>query len=547
MRRTAGEPANDPPAADVPSHQRGSGPAESVSDHESSARMNAMRAIIAQVEGSRMRAWLPAAAVVAAIVVALPAAQLLGSKLGLTLPFGFLALALALGPCLLISPAFATIVLLVTLFLGLALQSQNPFPIDLFLIVFAALVIAAALWMDRTPTRLRGIGAIEWAMALYLMWNVYSMFAPHKYTAGPQLPNDQGIISDLSIPRFIVIGTLIPFAMYVVGRYTFDRAAAVSGVLWTLLTLAAYSAAMSIMQFKGPTGWVWPRYIVDEPSWDGRAVGVFNQPVINGMVLALGIAVAMLLASQRSEPAWRRCVAAVVAIACGYGLYFTHTRAAWLSGAVVLIIGAILAKGFRKGFITALCLVVTVIVTNWSVFASADREAGGVASVGEVHDRLNNLQTALWAAAEKPVAGWGIGRFPAVNTYHHQQWSLDIPWIRGYGFASHEYELGLLAELGVIGLALWICVLALIAYRLWDAYRTLPGDELCGKPLAVTAIMAVAILVCAGLTVDLRFFDFPMVAVFLLAGIAIGCSDRYKRAQADAGGDFAEPALPRHA
>ena len=123
----------------------------------------------------------------------------------------------------------------------------------------------------------------------------------------------------------------------------------------------------------------------------------------------------------------------------------------------------------------------------------------------EVEDRLNTIQTALWAAAQKPLAGWGIGRFQAVNTYHHQQWSLDIPWIRGYGIASHENELGILAELGVIGLALWICVLALIAYRLWNAYRTLPDDDLCGKPLAVTAIMAIAILVCTGLTVDLRY------------------------------------------
>ena len=139
-----------------------------------------------------------------------------------------------------------------------------------------------------------------------------------------------------------------------------------------------------------------------------------------------------------------------------------------------------------------------------------------------------------------PLTGWGIGRFQAVNTYHHQQWSPDTPWIRGYGIVSHENELGILAELGVIGLALWICVLALIAYRLWNAYRTLPDDDLCGKPLAVTAIMALAILICTGLTVDLRFFDFPTAAVFLLAGITIGWSDRHKRAQAAAGGDVAE-------
>jgi O-antigen ligase len=236
----------------------------------------------------------------------------------------------------------------------------------------------------------------------------------------------------------------------------------------------------------------------------------------------------------------------VVAIASGYGIYLTHTRAAWLSGAVVLIIGALIARGYRKGFIIAICLVASVIAANWSVFTSADRAAGGVAEVSETQGRLNADQTALWAFTRKPVAGWGIGRFQAVNTYHHQQWAPDVPWIHGYGIVSHGSELGILSEVGVIGLALWICVLGLIIRRLWTAYRTLPDHDLCGKPLAVTAIMAIAALICAGLTVDLRLFDFPMLPVFLLAGILVSRSDRYQRSETAAGGEIAEPVTVRH-
>ena len=61
-------------------------------------------------------------------------------------------------------------------------------------------------------------------------------------------------------------------------------------------------------------------------NWPGRAAGVFKQPVVNGWLLALGLAIAMLLLSRRSEPTWRRWFAFVVAIACGYGIYLTHTR-----------------------------------------------------------------------------------------------------------------------------------------------------------------------------------------------------------------------------
>ena len=167
--------------------------------------------------------------------------------------------------------------------------------------------------------------------------------------------------------------------------------------------------------------------------------------------------------------------------------------------------------------------------------------------MNEVNARLNDKQTALWAAAREPIEGWGIGRFPAVNTYHHQQWAPDVAWSFGYGEVSHENELGILAELGAIGLAAWICVLALLAYRLWNAYKTLPDHDLCGKPLAVIAIMAMAILVFTGLTVDLRYFDFSPAVIFLLIGITIGWSDRNKRGLAAAGGDSAELVRSRHA
>ena len=442
------------------------------------------------------------------------------------------------------APAFATLVLLVLFFLHIGLA--DVLPAKVLLILLVVVVIVTALWMDPIATLFRSVGAVELAMALYLIWNAYSMFAAHKYPAIYPLSGEP-----FEVPRFILIGTVVPFVMYVVGRHTFDRTSAVRGLLLTILTLAAYSAWVSILQFTGPTAWVWPRFIVDgslgDATWVGRAVGVFNQPVVNGLILTLGFAVAMLLMSRRSEPAWLRCLELVIAVACGVGIYLTHTRAVWLSAAVMLLIGALLARGYRTGFIAALGVAAAIIALNWSVFTSADREAGGVASAGEVYDRLNSAQTALWAAAQNPIAGWGIGRFQVVNTYHHQQWSPDTPFISGYGITSHENELGILAELGLIGLTLWICVLALIAYRLWNAYRTLPDDDLCGKPLAVTAIIAVAILLCCGTASDLRFFEFPTPTIFLLAGVAIGWSDRHKLAQAAAGDVATRPHSHQHA
>jgi O-antigen ligase len=495
--------------------------------------------------GSELGAWLAAAAGLAAIVVVVAAVRLPGAKFGQLLLLG--AVALVLGVMVLRSPPFATITLIIAM--GLAPATPHVLPLDTFWIVFAGVVGAFVLWMDRNPDRPRGMDAIERAMALYMTWNFYSMISPHEYPAEVVtnvLGSHVKVVVPLVVWRSIVLQMLLPLVLYRVGRSTFDRAAVVRALLWTILILSAYSAAMSIMQFSGPTELVWPRYIVDDRFWPGRAAGVFKHPVVNGWLLALGFAIAMLVLSRRSEPTWQRWSAFVIAIACGYGIYLTHTRAAWICGVVVLIIGALIARGYRKGFIVAICLVALVIAANWSVFTSSDRKAGGVGEMGEVQDRLNANQTALWAFDRKPFAGWGIGRFSQLNTYHHQQWAPDVPWIRGYGIVAHSNELGILAEVGVIGLALWIFVVALVIRRLWTAYRALPDHDLCGKPLAVTAIMAIATLLCAGFTLDLRLISFPMLPVFLVAGITIGWSDRYQRSQTAAGGEIVEPVMVRH-
>jgi len=42
------------------------------------------------------------------------------------------------------------------------------------------------------------------------------------------------------------------------------------------------------------------------------------------------------------------------------------------------------------------------------------------------------------------------------------------------------------------------------------------------------AVMLLGVLLVAGFTVDLRFFDFPNAMVFLVVGITVGCANRLR-------------------
>jgi O-antigen ligase len=292
---------------------------------------------------------------------------------------------------------------------------------------------------------------------------------------------------------------------------------------------AAYSAAVSIVQFTGPTALVWPQYILESQTWEGRAVGIFNQPVVNGLMMIAGFVTAMFLARERSLRPTARVAALVVAGMCVPGIYLTHTRAVWLVFGVAVVMCAVFAAGARAGFVLTLAGAIAFIALTWTTFTSSDRAAGGIGSTSEVDDRLNAMSTALWGIEQNPLLGWGIGRFAALNTYYHQVWAPDVDFQRGYAIASHENELGIAAELGLVGLALWLAVLLGVIGKLVSLLRRMPVEGLAGRRLGLIALTVLGTWIVSGLTVDLRYFDFANLLVFLLIGAAIGAAESARR------------------
>ncbi len=418
-------------------------------------------------------------------------------------------------------PVTAVLVLLVAMFLRLPTPEIPLLPVDLFVLLFLVTLGSVGMWVSMRTHRLRRLGALEIVMGVYILWNIYSMVSPHRFSAAAPVTGEE-----MSVIRFLVIGTVIPFTAFLVARLAFDTELAVRALLWTIIALGAYSAVVSILQFRAPA-LVWPRYILENETWPGRAVGVTNQPIGNGTILMLAFVCALVLAARGTHSRPRRWLLFVIAAACAYGVFLTYTRAVWLAFGIVVVAGMILARGFRTGFVLTAATISLGIAASWSTFTSPDRRAGGVGSTSEIHDRLNAFATARWAISEEPWTGWGIGRFTSVNTYFHRTFAPDIPWEGGFAIDAHFTEMGIAAELGLVGLALWLTVLVLLITLLVRAYRTLPAGDLLGQPLVVAALLAMLCMLVTGVTVDLRNLDVTNALVMTLAGAAVGCAGRY--------------------
>ncbi len=361
--------------------------------------------ISADADGRRRSAVVGVGVAVGSVIVMIVAALTFSGSMQLILAapvaLAVAGVAVYLG---LRHPLVALCYFFIALFFRLALP--RILPVDPFLPAFAGLVLSCIIWLCRNPSRIPRPGAVEVSMGVYVVWNIVSIVTPHQYAAVAYIP----AVEPLNLTRLILTSTIMPFVLYYIGRTLGDRISRTEVVAWLMVAFGAFSAAVSILQFHAPA-LVWPRYIVTSPNWVGRANGVPNQPGVNGIILLVGFTIAMYFASDRARAQWQRAAAAVVVVASAYAVFLTHTRIIYVALVIVLVVGAVSARGFRSGFVGTLMVGSVIVALNWSTFTSSDRSKGGVGSTGEVFDRLNTAATSFWAFDREPLFGWGLGRF----------------------------------------------------------------------------------------------------------------------------------------
>lgn len=237
-----------------------------------------------------------------------------------------------------------------------------------------------------------------------------------------------------------------------------------------------------------------------------RAYGTYEQPNPFGgfmnlsLLLGLGVLLGMLTAwwinrsqqgsvgAQRPYRQWIILFGGVLfaVTLTGLGLFFSWSRGAWLgffAGAAVMIFfwprkqrwGVILVTLFIVLFGVGLWLnVVPVPVTSRLASFTPDLQFGDVRGVDindanySVIERLAHWQAALDMATDNVWLGVGFGNYePAYADY------ALINWPSPLGHA-HNYYLNLLAEVGIIGLMIYLGFWLLVFWRTWQQLKWLP-------------------------------------------------------------------------
>ena len=234
-----------------------------------------------------------------------------------------------------------------------------------------------------------------------------------------------------------------------------------------------------------------------------RVTSLFRDPSIYGLHLVLGITVVLVLAWYRKIGPWLACALVAVMFA---GLYFSYSQSSMAALFATALFVAFLA-GKRPVRIAAAAVTAVVLASGTAVAAAKLRT---LSTRRVTSDRSQRVELAARVFGHHPIAGVGLADQP------HASKALATGGGPPTLFVSHTTPLTVAAELGVIGLALYVFFLAGAA-RALERVRRL--DPALGLTLAAAFVaLIVHSLFYSGFFEDpLTWFVVAVTSSFLAA------------------------------
>jgi O-antigen ligase len=208
---------------------------------------------------------------------------------------------------------------------------------------------------------------------------------------------------------------------------------------------------------------------------------------------------------------------------CLFGLFLTDSRGGMVALGVTLVAAIALAGRWRMRVAVVVAAIAGVAFLYFSTLASPQQRER-VTAVTQGEARLQNGRSTIWTvgwrmAEANPIAGVGAGNFQSASRAYllqpglltrTDQILLEAPKI------AHNTYLGVLAELGIVGLALF---LTLIGFSLRCSLLAARNFGIRGDPNGEVLARAIAIALVGTLAADFFISQELKKELWLLLGL----------------------------
>ena len=324
----------------------------------------------------------------------------------------------------------------------------------------------------------------------------------------------------------LVVGYAIPAVLYFVARQSALTERRVMMVHGFLALLGIYLGLTGVAEMTGQWSLVFPRYIADPDIGlhFGRARGPMVQSVSFGLYLGI-CSTAALVWLPRLSRTGKLAMLLVLPLPLAAAA-LTLTRSVWMgTGFALLLLAAIVLKERLRKLVLfgAIGAAAIVVAANAENLVGFQREGTVDDTRSSATARASFAYVSWLMFQERPVLGFGFGQFADAKLPYlaDRSTSLNLESIRP--LSHHNTYLSLLVELGLVGLLLYLSLLALWARYGWRLAQS--GR----RPAWVRAHGVLVLCALATYSVQMLFHEVSFTSVdngviYLLAGMAVGLS-----------------------
>jgi O-antigen ligase len=322
-------------------------------------------------------------------------------------------------------------------------------------------------------------------------------------------------------PSYVfLIGYLIPFVGFLYAKYLLGSQADIQAFFKILFLFGCYLVLVSFLEHYGFKSLVFPGYIVDANVSElhlDRSRGPFLNSAFNGLAMNIAFICGLFVLPSIKGPS--RLVYICMLALFIPAIYYTRTRSVYLHFAMTLSVLFFLYKtrfALWKIFPALLFVVFVFVIANIDKLASADREAGGLGQTAEIYIRLALATKSLNLIVENPFGGIGLAQFRTASLFSIS----DVEY-------QHNHIIGMAVELGIPATLVYICILALIFWRIYVVVGVIPDNGEIDKNFMLLIATCLFVNLINNIFVEPSLHMFSNLNFFIFAGIADFLYNKY--------------------
>lgn len=273
----------------------------------------------------------------------------------------------------------------------------------------------------------------------------------------------------------------------------------------------------------------------------------FKDHTIYGALVALVVPLIFALYFSKKHPPLVQFILIGYMVVSLLGLYFSYTRAAWLS--VILALGVWALIKFKVRFSVFATCVLAVLAFVWyswdgiqqdlarnkfehttEEFGERLQSATNVTTDASNLERINRWSCAIRMFQERPLVGFGPGTY--AFEYARFQDPEDLTIIStnfgNLGNAHSEY-LGPLAEMGLPGMLLMFAIVCAIFYQGIRLYHSWPAEDREIRVLILGMVLSLSTYFIHGLLNNYLDTDKAAVPVWGMCAVFIALEARRRK------------------